>query len=192
MFCPQCGTPAEGAAFCPSCGASIHGNPVTSPSATSTPAVDPQTQLVLSGWWARVGATIIDSLILLVPSTLLAVFLPRYVAAFVEFAYLYFMWMRFGATIGNRVTNTKVVSILGGAIDSSSAVVRALVLTVPTFIQQVFAKSTSSNALDNYATAGGIGAIVGLFVIIDYLYPLFDKRRQSIHDKAAKTLVVKS
>jgi len=33
---------------------------------------------------------------------------------------------------------------------------------------------------------------VGLFVIIDYLYPLFDKRRQSIHDKAAKTLVVKS
>ncbi|MBU6233512.1 MAG: RDD family protein [Acidobacteria bacterium] len=193
MFCPQCGTPAEGAAFCPSCGAAVTANAVAAPVNANSPAgVDATTQLVLAGWWIRVGATIIDSLILAIPSLLLTSILPRPVGSILEFAYLYLMWMRFGATLGNQVTKTKIVSTLGGAIDSRSAMIRGLVLAVPAFIQQLFQSSGTGGGLVTYGSMmTGIGTVASVFMLIDFLLPLFDKRRQSIHDKAANTLVIK-
>jgi uncharacterized RDD family membrane protein YckC len=88
-----------------------------------------------------VGATIIDSLILLIPTLLLSAVLPRIIGSVLDFAYLYFMWMRSGATLGNQVTKTKVVNTLGGAIDSRAAVIRGLVIAVPSFLQELFQES---------------------------------------------------
>jgi uncharacterized RDD family membrane protein YckC len=139
-----------------------------------------------------VGATIIDSLILLIPTLLLSAVLPKIIGSVLDFAYLYFMWMRSGATLGNQVTKTKVVNTLGGAIDSRAAVIRGLVIAVPSFLQELFQESgTNSGIFVQGTSATGIGSIVAIFILIDYLLPLFDKRRQSIHDKVANTLVIK-
>jgi len=189
MFCPQCGTPANDAAFCPSCGASMTGKPVMSQSASSsTGTVDPGTGLVLSGWWRRVGASIIDTLIILIPTLILgAVGVPAFISDVLLFGYLYYFWTSQGATLGNRATDTKVVSETGGAIDSNSAVIRGLILCLP----QLISSAVSGNGVGSLGTGGGLSLVIGIFYFIDYLMPLWDGRRQSIHDKVAKTLVVR-
>jgi uncharacterized RDD family membrane protein YckC len=190
MFCPQCGTPANDAAFCPSCGASMSGTPAVSQSASSaTGTVDPGTGLVLSGWWRRAGASVVDSLIVLIPTLLLgAVGVPGYISDVILFGYLYYFWTNRGATIGNRATDTKVVSETGGSIDSNSAVIRGLILCLPQLISSI----VTGDGVGVVGTGTGLAMIVSVFYLIDFLMPLWDGRRQSIHDKVAKTLVVRA
>lgn len=38
----------------------------------------------------------------------------------------------------------------------------------------------------------GVGLIASVFTIVDHLFPLWDKEGQAIHDKAARTLVVRA
>jgi len=189
MFCPQCGTPGNDSAFCPSCGASMSGTPAVNQSTSNVSGtVDPGTGLVLSGWWRRVGATVVDSLIVLIPTLILgAVGVPAFISDVILFGYLYYFWTNQGATLGNRATDTKVVSETGGAIDANTAVVRGLILCLP----QLVSSAVSGNGVGMIGTGGGISLVIGIFYFIDYLMPLWDGRRQSIHDKVAKTLVVR-
>ena len=191
MFCPQCGTPANDVAFCPSCGASMSGTPATSQAAATSGngIADPGTGLALSGWWRRVGATIVDTLVVMIPTWLLvAVGAPAFISDVLLFGYLYFFWTNQGATLGNRATDTKVVSETGGAIDSNSAVLRGLILCVP----QLISSAISGGGVGMWSAGSGLSLVVGIFYLINYLMPLWDGRRQSIHDKVAKTLVVRA
>lgn len=192
MFCPQCGTPSNDAAFCPSCGASItgsaapaHANNVLTPNGS----VDSGTGLTLSGWWRRVGATVIDSLVILIPSRILvAVHVPAAISEVLMFAYLYYFWTSRGTTLGNLATGTRVVSENGGSIESNSAAIRGLVICLPQLVVSI----VSGASVGSVATGGGLSLIVGVFYLVNYLMPLWDGRKQAIHDKAAKTLVVRA
>lgn len=189
MFCPQCGTPANDAAFCPSCGASMSGTAVASQSSSADGTVDPATGLVLSGWWRRVGASVVDTVIIFVPTVILgAIGVPAYIQDVLMFGYLYYFWTKNGASLGNRATDTKVVSETGGIIDSNTAVIRGLILCLP----QLVSSAISGNGVGTIGTGGALTVVIGVFYLIDYLMPLWDGRRQSIHDKAAKTLVVRA
>lgn len=42
------------------------------------------------------------------------------------------------------------------------------------------------------SSIAGLGFFAGLFSIVDHLWPLWDPRRQSLHDKAARTIVVRA
>ena len=161
-------------AFCPVCGTPV--------------AEAPTSAVALSGWWRRVGATVVDNLLLFIPSSiaflLVTDFAGRYVGALAALAIQGTYMVRFlasakGQTIGNRVVDTAVRDALTGvAITTSQALRRwgfialygVLDITLPT----------------TYT------AIPTVIALIDCLFPLFDARKQTLHDKFAGTLVVRT
>lgn len=78
---------------------------------------------------------------------------------------------RFGRTIGKWICRTRVVhAIDGGSVTVSSAFIRSLV-----------------------PAAFGVVPGVGMFLEMGvYFWAFFDPRRQTVHDKAAGTLVVRN
>lgn len=124
----------------------------------------------LAGWWLRVGATIIDGLVLIIPNALL-----RYgggvggsvLSIIVDAAYITLMLGNRGQTVGNMAVHTRVVdSRTGGPISYGKALGR-----------------WASEFL-----------LVILFLIpwfLDILWPLWDRENQTLHDKMAGTVVLR-
>ena len=175
MYCSNCGSETN-AAYCSVCG---------TPSSRATTAT--RANAVYAEWWARVGATIIDNLILVIPSAIVAYVVGRIAnnvaadvaAILVEGLYLYLLLIRpEGQTIGNRVMGTRVRSALDGGPVSSDQVLKRIGLV----------------ALYSCFVLVGNGGlqIVGLIGLIDDLFPLFSPRKQTLHDVYARTIVVKA
>ena len=125
----------------------------------------------LADWTVRVVATSVDVVVLtLVQSVAKAVHLGS-LALFIfdwvlVFGYLCSIAWR-GVTIGNLVTKTKVVDAASGQV-----------------------LSLRRAALRTLSLLGLILTLIGAG--IDALLPLVDVRRQSLHDKAASSLVVRT
>jgi uncharacterized RDD family membrane protein YckC len=176
------------------------------PAAATDAARVARTEAVLAGWWRRLAAFAIDCLILTIVTgalwgRLLASFANRMSQAVVAQAHpargahgaigrvfgqtiapylivlvptiiiaIVYYWLLtgyWGTTIGKRAVGTWVVR----AEDSSviglpRAFLRAVIFVVG-------------------------GEVVPLFFLIDNLWLLWDPRRQALHDKAARTLVVR-
>lgn len=125
----------------------------------------------LAGWWLRVGATIIDGLVLIIPNILLDFAFGRageYGLGQVLFAaYTIIMLGRLGQTVGNMAVHTRAVDAVSGEIPGyGKAAIRWLVLLVL-----------------NITVIGGL---------LNIFWPLWDRRNQTLHDKAAGTLVVRT
>jgi uncharacterized RDD family membrane protein YckC len=126
----------------------------------------------LAGWWRRVGATVVDGIIISLPvGIVLAVLgLSGYGLSAVDdiFIVIYqiiLLGAPRGQTVGNMAVGTRVVDAVTGApIGVSKAAARAIVELVL-----------------NVTVIGGI---------LDVLWPLWDQRNQTLHDKAAGSLVV--
>lgn len=173
MDCPQCGTELANGR-CAVCG--YHEG--TGVASTTSPA--------LAGWWRRVGATLTDDLILVVPTLLVAGLLGYAgsvagVLAGVALQGLYMVALvssSSGQTLGNRVAVTKVRDA-----STNLGVTR----------QQALRRWGFIAAYGVVGVVGGpityLAAVVGL---VDVLYPLFDARNQTLHDKFAGTIVVKA
>jgi len=199
MNCTKCGAQvAEGDTFCGSCG-----NPVAqAPAAPAAPPmgsyapqkfVDPATGVPLAEWWQRAVALIIDDVIVGIPtfivlriivaigtttttdqlgfqyrSTSGAALLFGYVVVFaVWFGYFVFFTGR-----GEGQTPGKMAMGIGVRIEGGAA-----------------------GAIGFGKAAGRYGmifvmGIIPIVLLIDYLSPLWDPRRQAWHDKVAKTSVV--
>ena len=141
-----------------------------------------RTEHAYAGWWSRVGAYLLDALVLVGP-LLIVVFLALAVAgddeggvwAFVGFMYLatlalpfvYFSLMHgsSGQTLGKRALGIRVVDEDGGAIGYGRAFGRYAI----TFLFGIFA----------------------LPVLLDYLWPLWDGKNQALHDKVVGSVVVR-
>jgi uncharacterized RDD family membrane protein YckC len=119
-----------------------------------------------AGFWERLGAVIIDSLLLAIPLVILAVALkgPAYpIELLLSIAYfVYFEGGPTGQTPGKRAMGIRVVSMDGGgSIGYGRAFVRF------------------------------IGRYISAAVIyIGYLWMLWDKEKQCWHDKLASDVVV--
>jgi uncharacterized RDD family membrane protein YckC len=128
----------------------------------------------LAGWWRRVGATVLDGLIVGIPTEI--IFAVAGVSSVgrdgleqvVLFIYVLLLIGGTGArTVGNMAVGTRVVDAATGAPPGyGKAAVRAVVALVL-----------------NITVIGGI---------LDALWPLWDARNQTIHDKAAGTLVLRT
>jgi uncharacterized RDD family membrane protein YckC len=136
---------------------------------------DPAPGFYLAGWWSRVGATLVDTAILLIPILLISFLGGRaggtILAIVVEAAYFTYMLSQRGQTVGNMAVGTRVVDArTGGPISPGRALGR--------WAAQVLF---------------GIGVFL-LFIplLLDYLWPLWDPRNQTLHDKIASTVVVRS
>jgi uncharacterized RDD family membrane protein YckC len=138
----------------------------------------------LAGWWSRVGAYLIDTIILLVPlgaifvavlasspdddSGAWAVLALAYLLSIV-LPFVYFTAMHGGArgqTFGKRAVGIRVVNEAGGSIGYG-------------------------RAFGRYALTFVFGLLT-LPVLLDYLWPLWDGKNQALHDKAVGSLVVRA
>lgn len=159
--CQRCGTEnlAE-ARVCVSCGSVL----APAPSAWSPTGTQVETYTQYASFLERVGAVILDWLILIIPTAIVARATNPLVSQIVTYAYFVYFTGSSGQTLGKRVLNIKVVKADGSAMEYGSAVLREIV-----------------------------GKFVsGIILGIGFLFPLWDARKQALHDKVASTLVVKS
>ena len=129
----------------------------------------------LSGWWRRVGAVLLDGLIVGVPTQILvAVGTASDSAGFLAFAYL--------------------VAIVGGALYSILLVGRSG-QTVGKMVLGIRIVRDGSNAPIGYGLATGryfATILSALPCYLGFLWPLWDDKNQTFHDKICSTVVVKT
>ena len=149
----------------------------------------------LSGWWRRAGANVIDNLLMVLGAA--AVFLvvwgltgePEAAGVSAYLAYLFislvlyglvyapFLMKRSGArngqTLGKQALGIRVVRLDGQPVDYGNSALREWVARTLVF-----------------QLAGAF--VLGLATLLDYLWPLWDERNQSLHDKLASTVVMRS
>jgi uncharacterized RDD family membrane protein YckC len=124
-------------------------------------------QPVLAGWWYRVGATLIDVIIVGVVSGVLSLAGTggRIVGVLVGVVYQVVLVGRLGRTVGQMAVGTKTLDERSGSpIGYPRALLRWFV-----------------TALLGITIIGGI---------IDDLWPLWDDRNQTLHDKVVSSVVV--
>jgi uncharacterized RDD family membrane protein YckC len=177
MYCPSCGSQIEGSP-CSVCGTAF-GAATSAGFTTSGPAY--------AGWWRRVGATLVDDLILFMP-TLLVVAVVTSITdsvvgalAGVAIQGLYMVTLLAsprGQTFGNRVAASVVRDATSGLGISTQQAVR----------RWGFIAVYSAFALGN---SSGAALVVGLLGLIDCLFPLFNAQKQTLHDLFAGTVVVR-
>jgi uncharacterized RDD family membrane protein YckC len=124
--------------------------------------------VVYAGFGERLGAAIIDSLVLAVVNVALVLLVPGALGSLLSLCsgWLYFALQESGpqqATVGKRAVNVKVTTMNGERISFGQA------------------------------TGRYFGKILSSFILfIGYLMMLWDDRKQTLHDKLANTLVVKA
>lgn len=170
MYCARCGTELE-TDVCPTCGGT---------EVASIGVRDPETSLVLASWGLRVLATLVDYVVLILPELLIytiawssSSLLARVMVIVLQGVYLVWLLAKpNGQTIGNRFAKTKVVNArTGRTLTFSQSLQRWLFIALFTV---VFA----------------FVPVLALLELLDVLWPLWDKRNQTLHDKFAQTLVV--
>lgn len=143
----------------------------------------------LAGRWARLGAAIIDLVLLSVVIGLVTFpfidyrrifetpggtatvptgqWAANFVSVVIAFLYYWLLTYKWGQTLGKRLLGIQVVrAVDGGAVTQGQAAGRSGFFTV----------------------LGGLCGCIGFF---DVLWILWDERRQALHDKVAQTVVRK-
>jgi uncharacterized RDD family membrane protein YckC len=144
----------------------------------------PEGGVVYSGWWRRAGALIIDSILVSVVF-LVVILLALLVAVINEdlgrilgvlailfgLVWSFFYWIYFTGRAPGQTVGKKALGIRVRNADEDRAI--------------------------GYGASAGrylITFVFGIFYIpalLDYLWPLWDKRHQSLHDKVANSVVVR-
>lgn len=171
----------------------------------------------LAGWWQRAGAVLIDFLVLAVITILLT--LPLIRDMFNAFGDYFDASMTAAENGTPAPSSTQFQSDVAGPLAAVSAISLALSfvynvgflvwkqatlgklvlglrvrlrerpeLPVPTVLIRWAVQSGVPGLL---AMVPFVGAISGLFTLLNSLWPLWDDKRQAIHDKVAKTNVVR-
>ncbi|MFA5890901.1 MAG: RDD family protein [Actinomycetota bacterium] len=183
-YCANCGLEiSDQAIACPKCGQPGGGSQTVS------------TDTSLASWGQRVGAALIDGLVVGVPSwILMAIF-------------------GIGAAASGQVEVDPITGEVvggGGALFLMMAVVFAVGVLYRVLLEggrrgQTVGKMALRIQVRDATAGGSIGYgraflrwvvagalwIVTVPGIIDVLFPLWDKRRQTLHDKAARSIVVR-
>ncbi|MDJ0770829.1 MAG: RDD family protein [Ilumatobacter sp.] len=137
----------------------------------------------LSGWWPRVGAGLIDFVIVWVIPVLIGVgvglaagWVPGLIVGGVALlaGWLYpsiMMWKTDGRTVGKRAANIRVVQESGQPFDAGTAFLREFVIK-------------------GLVVSIANGPTSGLAGLINVLWPLWDDQNRAVHDMIVKTPVV--
>lgn len=116
------------------------------------------------GFWPRVGAYLLDGLIILAIQIILGLLRLSGLGILVGIIYFIYFWtQKNGQTLGDKVLGIRVVREDGKPIDITTGVIRY------------------------------IGYIVSSLVIgLGFLWVIWDAKKQGWHDKIASTIVVKA
>lgn len=166
----------------PGYGAPGYGPPAWSPAPGSAEPTAGDGRL--AGWWYRVGATVIDGIILLVFESVVGAVLgagllgtthasgslavARVVDLVGALAYQGLLLSYRGQTVGMMAVGTRIVDARsGGGIGVGRGVLRA-------------------------AIEGLLAVLLFLPWVVDVLWPLWDRRNQTLHDKIVGTLILRT
>ena len=203
--CPSCGYPVRAAATSgaqPPAGIQPPG--MTPPPGMPTPGLPPSygtvaqqaTSVAYAGWWQRVGATIIDGIVVAIPAGILAALVGGSTRT-----HTVIRVDEFGRTI--RGTGFEFNS--KGILVAVAVGVIYRVLLEGSVRGQTVGKMAMKIAVRDQASGGPIGygrAFVRWLVasilwvvfilpgLIDVLFPLWDPQHQTLHDKAAGSVVL--
>jgi uncharacterized RDD family membrane protein YckC len=161
----------------------------------------PPSHRMISGFWRRVGAYLLDALILGVPAMIVGFLLFNF---FVELgvwglligfciAATYFTLLNSswggGQTLGKRMMGLEVVDGAGQHIPVSRSLKRYLILALPYYLNGLLGMAAiSSSSLVGILVSG---LVFGWGGAIAYLFVFNRRTRQSLHDLAASTYVVR-
>ena len=162
MYCPKCGAAnADQASFCHQCGADLKGNEQQAKlAATAMPVV-----VAYAGFWKRLGAWVIDELIIWAVSCILIIVSLGFFYPFgIILGWLYFALMESSekqATLGKMALGIVVTDMAGKRMSFGRATGR------------YFGKIIS-----------------GLILLVGFIMIAFTEKKQGLHDMMANTLVV--
>ena len=201
-YCSNCG--AEKTAdqqFCPSCGKASSA-PTLAPMPTLS-SVERGDTVALAGFLWRVVAYVIDIIILGIVATfpLRAIGVTSYAATFINivivflYAVLFLIYMN-GQTLGMRVTHIRCVDEKSRSrLSSQQAIMRTGLYCVLDVLGSLYhyTRYLHPDAHEKMLNSRHLSIVIILFlpVLIDLLWPLWDKKNQTLHDKFAKTVVVR-
>jgi uncharacterized RDD family membrane protein YckC len=145
----------------------------------------PGGDVVYSGWWRRAGALLVDSLLV-------------FVVIAIVFA-LAFLVAAFDETAGGILLILSIVFLFAGPIWYWIYFTgRAPGQTIGKKALGIRVRNADQDRPIGYGASAGrylITVVFGIFWIpslIDYLWPLWDSRNQSLHDKVANSIVVRA
>ncbi len=128
--------------------------------------VGSSTQSSNVGFWPRVGAYLLDNLIIFAVQFVIGMIAPKINVFGIIIAVIYFVYFwtqQNGQTLGHKVLGIRVVREDGKPIDIVTAIIRY------------------------------IGYIVsGIVIGLGFLWVIWDPKKQGWHDKMAGTIVVKA
>ena len=204
--CSKCGTEVDSdQRFCTTCGAAMPGlTGELAPMPTLSDATGAGALTNLAGFWWRALSFILDSIAVLIlselPANLLKVgFYPTVlISTVVIFLYWYlFVAFRGGQTLGMRIVSVRCVNMDGlGPVDARQSALRAgfytaLVLVGSLYHYHVYKHPTNAQT----RRAGEEAFILFLLLVphlVDLLWAAWDKKNQTLHDKVARTVVVRT
>lgn len=168
-------------------------------------------------FWQRVGASILDDLVLIPAVCILSTILTAAAARGSSFgtsflttaiesipAALYQVLMvANGQTLGDKAVKIRVIMADGSRPGISAALIRYAAPFIIGLIGSIVITSTpapiySANSsyysaqLGNYFGTLGLGLLVEFVVVFGYLWMLWDANKQTLYDKLAGTYVVKT
>jgi len=160
------------------------------------------TRYPLASWWSRVGAVLVDGLLLALPLFGAVIVFHQYTKAYfitsngtivtqytahntwieslLWLGYVFIVMCRMGThngqTFGKQATKVRVIRDDGNAVDVKTVLVReGLGKVLP-------------GALG--ALSHALLIIVLIYVVLDYLWPLWERENRALHDLLARTHVV--
>ena len=204
--CANCGTPETSTQqFCSVCGQPTSGSvapltPMPRLAANETFPIGTQ----LAGFWWRVLGLVADvvliGLIISLPlrSTNVNTYVSSYIDVAVVFVYGTICLARFkGQTIGMRLVRTRCVDVVTHAQMSVTQVVRRtglhslFILLAASYHYTLYLNPTAKEKILNNHNSE-IAFLFAIPLIVDLLWPIWDKRNQTLHDKFANTLLVRT
>ncbi|AXH97777.1 RDD family protein [Ornithinimicrobium avium] len=163
----------------------------------------------LAGWWHRVAARIIDGVIILaVGLALLPVLAPGYWSGLMDFAMsqddpfaplpadLVALQLRWTLGVGvlGLAYEIIMVTMVGGTLGKLATGLRIRLREEPGKIGWVpsLLRALVYQGVGIVSQLSTVLGFLALFPVLDVLWPLWDSKKQAIHDKAARTNVVRN
>jgi uncharacterized RDD family membrane protein YckC len=214
-YCPVCGAQeAPGQNFCARCGSpnAATGAPSAVPSlSTLTPAPtyhsEPTNQQRIAGFWWRVLAFVLDEIVInvvlyvVLHSANSLTYLQGAVISVIAY-FLYFGLMvgyAKGQTLGMMICRLRVVNATDrGPVTFNQAMARAAIYSVLLFVASIYhyrARNTTNLTEAQKETIlrhGVIWLALAAPHLLDLIWAAWDKQRQTLHDKFAKTVVIRT
>lgn len=165
-----------------------------------------------AGFWTRVGASLVDAIVLL-PLTGLSFYillgmksLPLMILiSLVMTAYKPVMEYQYGATVGKMALGIKVINEEGGMLTPNQAIIRYspwlfgsiinILSLVELFGLGVFGEIGGfmdyvTLTQEHSSILNTLSSFAGLVVLVSVLVLLFNDQKQALHDKWAKTYCI--